>query len=202
MMHASVAAAETRRAHHSSSSVCQGKAAYIMPAMMALTPIATDVRSDAKRSQKELLIPSSSLLMGDLPTMPKDRARAHGCETYCRARGSEHFLVPCENLLPTGSGARRLWGAAVSCIVLTPSTEIPSCSTPYDPDEYEEPNAREEGQRQRSCEDDIDVVPRHSLACSRNVCFPITERLGILMSAHLLLLLIELATGRVCQALR
>src|SRR5436190_19848448 len=43
-------------------------AAYIMPAMMALTPIATDVRSDAKRSQKELLIPSSSLLMGDLPT--------------------------------------------------------------------------------------------------------------------------------------
>ena len=45
-----------------------GQAAYIMPAMMALTPIATDVRRDAKRSQKELLIPSSSLLMGDLPT--------------------------------------------------------------------------------------------------------------------------------------
>jgi hypothetical protein len=170
-----------------------------MPAMMALTPIATDVRSDAKRSQKELLIPSSSLLMGDLPTMPKDRARAHPCETYCRARGSEHFLVPCENLLPTaGSGARRLRGGRglVHCSHAI-DREIPSCSTPYDPDKYEEPNARKERQRQGSCEDDIDVMPRYSLACSRNICFQITERFGIGMSARLLLLLIELATGRV-----
>ena len=45
--------------------------------MIAPVRIATDVRSDAKRSQNELLIPSASLLMGDLPTMPKDGARAH-----------------------------------------------------------------------------------------------------------------------------
>ena len=39
--------------------------------MTALMRMATEVGSEAKMSQNELLMPSASLLMGDLPTMPQ-----------------------------------------------------------------------------------------------------------------------------------
>lgn len=44
--------------------------------MTALMRMATEVGSEAKMSQNELLMPSASLLMGDLPTMPKQRCCA------------------------------------------------------------------------------------------------------------------------------
>jgi hypothetical protein len=63
-------------------------------AMIALMRIATDVRSDAKRSQNELLIPSASLLMGDLPSMPKDGARVHPEQKrIAAATGSQVFFA-------------------------------------------------------------------------------------------------------------
>ena len=44
--------------------------------MIAPVRIATEVRSVANRSQNELLIPSASLLMGDLPCPTMARVRA------------------------------------------------------------------------------------------------------------------------------
>jgi hypothetical protein len=61
--------------------------------MIALMRIATDVRSDAKRSQNELLIPSASLLMGDLPAQPWCVERPHS-EQIEAAIGSEVFFAP------------------------------------------------------------------------------------------------------------
>ena len=55
-------------------SITLGPATQLL-AMMAPVRIATEVRSVANRSQNELLIPSASLLMGDLPLRLRARNR-------------------------------------------------------------------------------------------------------------------------------
>ena len=74
--------------------------------MIALMRIATDVRSDAKRSQNELLIPSASLLMGDLPTMPKDGAIAHSQRNGLSRNGFRIFVCSVRELAAFGRFGR------------------------------------------------------------------------------------------------